>query len=65
MFEMTAVKISHHQVMGKTRCGTAKQHASYTHTKQQQKQLTSDVGLEVGDTDGLLLGLFEGDFDGL
>ena len=28
---------------------------------EQQKQLTSDVGLDVGDTDGLLLGLVEGD----
>ena len=65
MFEMTAVKINHPQVKGKTRCGTAKQHASYTNTKQQQNQLTSAVGLDVGDTEGSLLGLWEGDFDGL
>ena len=32
---------------------------------EQQKQLTSAEGLDVGDTDGLLLGLVEGDFDGL
>ena len=38
---------------------------SYTPTKQQQHQLTSEVGLDVGDTEGSLLGLWEGDFDGL
>ena len=37
----------------------------YTHTKQQQDQLTSDVGVGVGDTEGSLLGLWEGDLDGL
>ena len=37
----------------------------HTHNKQQQKQLTSAVGLVVGDTEGSLLGLVDGDFDGL
>ena len=32
---------------------------------EQQKQLTSAEGLDVGDTDGLLLGLVEGDWLGL
>ena len=32
---------------------------------EQQKQLTSAVGLDVGDTEGSILGLCEGDFDGL
>ena len=32
---------------------------------EQQKQLTSAEGLDVGDTDGLLLGLVEGDRLGL
>jgi len=32
---------------------------------EQQKQLTSAEGLDVGDTDGLLLGLCEGDKLGL
>jgi len=34
----------------------------YIHT---QKKLTSAVGLVVGDTEGSLLGLVDGDFDGL
>ena len=34
-------------------------------TDEQQKQLTSAEGLDVGDTDGLLLGLCEGDKLGL
>ena len=49
---MTAVKMSYLKSIDE----------DYIHT---QKKLTSAVGLDVGDTEGSLLGLVDGDFDGL
>ena len=67
MYEMTAEKNKPSSSQGKDsmRHSNAARILYTHHTKQQQDQLTSEVGLDVGDTEGSLLGLWEGDFDGL
>ena len=68
MFEMTAVK---NKLSSNQKIEFIQEQQSSTHliqtqnNKRQQKQLTSAEGLDVGDTDGLLLGLCEGDKLGL